>query len=107
MGWFYSATQQLQLVVPQHDQQHLPVPVTGRRNTSRAPAARLAARTSHQIVTEFRAKMKAAEDLISKLAFSLREIQGLRRRPAKPQALAQRPTEVVSLPDRSGPNRPK
>lgn len=98
MGWFYSATQPLQLIVPQHDNRCLPVPMGGRRAPSgRVSSARLAARTSLQVVAEFRNKMKMAEELISKLAFSLREIQGLRRRQAAPQGAPPQKTEVVRL----------
>jgi hypothetical protein len=39
-------------------------------------AGKMKAKDNKGILQEFRAKMRTAEDLISKLAFSLREIQG-------------------------------
>ena len=48
-----------------------------------------------QVVQEFRSKLRSAEDLISKLAFSLREIQGVRRK--KKDKAAKAPAEIRPL----------
>lgn len=62
--------------------------VAGRLLTSnlaiRAVCSALESRRNHQIVSEFLNKLRMAEDLISKLTFSLREIQDSRRGKAKP-----------------------
>lgn len=65
------------LPLPSHDQRLLPAlrlpagPLTSQRRR----------RPDVQIVHEFRAKLRMAEDLISKLAYNLREIQGMWRKP--------------------------
>jgi hypothetical protein len=82
MGWFYSATPQMKLVIPEHEQNRHPAPrhPAPHRQSSQYQAARKAARTSLQVINEFRSKMRVAEEMITKLTFSLREIQGLRKR---------------------------
>jgi len=72
----------MKLVTPEHDQNRLPVLLLQPNwQSGRFQGAHRAARTSLQVVTEFRSKMRMAEDLIAKLEFSLREIQGTRKRP--------------------------
>jgi hypothetical protein len=90
--------QKLQLAYPHHDLNLLPVPisVSGRRSLSFPSLGRQASdlfrsviekRKDSQVVAEFRNKLRQTEDLISKLAFSLREIQGARRKPkTKPKS---------------------
>ncbi len=94
MGWFYSTTQQMKLVTPAQDQDRLPAP---RRQLSRFQAARKAARTSLQVVSEFRSKMRMAEELIAKLAFSLREIQGSRKRPKLNSLPASQSAKIIQV----------
>src|SRR4051794_33017886 len=90
------------LPLPVHDQNHLPVPrrSTGRLLTSsraaRAFRSVLESRRNTQVVNEFRSKMRVAEDLISKLAFSLKEIQGARRRKPKKSEKA-KPANLLSV----------
>jgi hypothetical protein len=69
---------------PQHDERLLPAL---QRTAGGTLASLRAAASSQQIVQEFRWKMRVAEELITKLAFSLREIQGLRERPRKKLSL--------------------
>ena len=63
------------LVSRVYDETRLPVPYmrTHRLRSSLAKCRDV------EIVTEFRSKMRAAEEMISKLAFSLKEIQGMRK----------------------------
>lgn len=89
--WTPPKNQTLFLSLPQRDRSLLPVP----RRAARAPMtlahgmAELRWRLSRsaqkdmQIMTEFKNKLRMAEDLISKLAFNLREIQNLKRKPAE------------------------
>ena len=62
---------------------HLPVPFV-------PTPLRTRRERSHdtQIVNEFRAKLQLAEEMISKLAFSLSEIQGMKRKPRIAKKLA-------------------
>jgi hypothetical protein len=94
-NWNPLHKKQLLLAFPDHDLNLLPVPVSftlssGRRSPGAASFGRQAShvfrsviekRKDLQVVTEFRNKLRQTEDLISKLAFSLREIQGARKKP--------------------------
>ena len=62
---------------------HLPVPFTPKPFRSRREKSH-----DSQIVKEFRAKLQLAEEMISKLAFSLNEIQGMKRKPSASKKLA-------------------
>jgi len=71
------------LGIPKHDETHLPVPASSAQSPAslstramrliRSIAER---KENMRIVFEFRDKLRTAEELISKLAYSLREIQG-------------------------------
>lgn len=67
----------LLLPIPIHDHRHLPAPHSPRLPREQKAPAR-PHRQDVQIVQEFRAKLRLTEELISKLAFNLREIHGLR-----------------------------
>lgn len=72
----------LLLALPKHDQSHLPVPTFNNRTPAVPTRTRrlLQAIADHKetmrIVFEFRSKLRTTEELISKLAYCLREIQG-------------------------------
>jgi hypothetical protein len=55
------------------------------REIAAAYAPRPKLRPQDQILQEFRNKLRQTEDLISKLAFNLREIQGMKRKPKNPE----------------------
>jgi hypothetical protein len=77
---------------PQHDEIHLPVPFRPR------PAAY---RRDTQIVREFREKLQLAEEMISKLAFSLSEIQNMKRKPrSKRRPTLAQVTKLLRVGDR-------
>lgn len=61
-----------------------------------------AARADVQILQEFRAKMRQAEELISKLTFNLREIQDSWRKPKYTESprVLDLPTEILRLPEK-------
>jgi hypothetical protein len=70
---------------PRHDKNLLPVLkrglFRGQSNMATHLVRKAVDRTQDlKVVTEFRQKLRMAEDLISKLGFSMREIQTLRRR---------------------------
>lgn len=71
------------LPLPNHDQRLLPAIRPNMRRTGRSLP-----RPDLQIVQEFRAKLKIAEDLISKLAYNLQEIQDFWRKPKSPESKA-------------------
>ena len=78
---------------PRHDQSHLPVPFArARRLRSSLDKCK-----DVQIVSEFRSKLRTAEEMISKLAFSLKEIQGMRR---KKQDASGAPAKVLKVGER-------
>ena len=91
----------LLLTLPVHDQNRLPVPRRASARLLTSSRAAHAFRTmlernrDNQVVTEFRTKMRVAEDLISKLAFSLKEIQGARRR--KPKSEKAKPANLFHV----------
>jgi hypothetical protein len=72
-SWAKTHSKIFLLPLPVHNQNRLPVPYRGGKML-------LKATKDTQIVQEFRSKLRRAEELISKLAFNLREIQGLRRK---------------------------
>jgi hypothetical protein len=78
--------QQNLLKVPLYSKSSLPILaqreklITTGRIAERLMQSLIEAKRDLQIVTEFRNKLRLTEDLIAKLAFSLREIQGLRRK---------------------------
>lgn len=80
---------------PAHDRRKLPaIRINHSTRISRAQDS--------QIVQEFRSKLKVAEDLISKLAFSLREIQGMRRRPKATSKKVAKSLPILRLLNQSG-----
>lgn len=93
----------LLLTLPRHDRSLLPVPRRSRlltpRTAARAFRSVLETRKNVQIMNEFRSKMRLAEDLISKLAFSLNEIQHARRRPKKKETKSRKPAAVLLVSD--------
>lgn len=89
---------------PTHDESHLPVPF----RSQPVPYQRILRRTLRtdrlpdtQIVSEFRAKLQLAEEMISKLAFSLSEIQNMKKRPrAKRKTTLAQVTKLLRVGDR-------
>ena len=82
-SWTHSNSRTLLLALPKHDQSLLPAPRRLARPLAPARALRFIRSVvdrgqDMQVVNEFRNKLRLAEDLISKLAYSLREIQGTR-----------------------------
>lgn len=71
------------LGIPKHDETHLPVPTSPPQSPSLSSRAMRLLRSiadhkeNMRIVFEFRDKLRTTEELISKLAYSLREIQGV------------------------------
>lgn len=91
MSIWHPARKKINLLpMPLHDQRLLPalrLPNGAFYSQKRRPDV--------QIVHEFRAKLRMAEDLISKLAYNLREIQGMWR---KPKTESRPTTEAVIEP---------
>jgi hypothetical protein len=84
-SWAKSHSKSFLLPLPVHDQNLLPVPYRGggmllSESVGRRLRSMMNARKNTQIVQEFRSKLRQAEELVSKLAFNLREIQGLRQK---------------------------
>lgn len=57
-----------------------------------------------QIVQEFRSKLRVAEEMVSKLAFNLREIQGLWNRTPENENVSGTPAAVIPV---GKPDRPR
>lgn len=89
-----SSESQRGLLIPAHPQAPAPFGTrllarTGQQ-FNKAVRSFLEHERNRHIVTEFRSKLKKAEELIGKLAFSLQEIQGhrLRRKPTSADVLS-------------------
>lgn len=81
--WTQLQNHLLFLALPKHDQTLLPVPTSEDQSPVSIPTRAMRfiqsiadRRENMRIVFEFRDKLRTAEELISKLAYSLREIQG-------------------------------
>lgn len=98
--WNPYRSKPLLLSFPHHDRSLLPVPrrMTRKHSLSESLFRSLQdTKRDLQVVNEFRQKLRVAEDLISKLAFSLREIQGARKKPKKRKAPTGRIAAIQSL----------
>ncbi len=97
MSFWPQTRKQRLLTTPHHDGTLLPV---ARNSTSKRSFKTFFQKSKDtQVVTEFRSKLKLAEDLISKLAFSLREIQGMGRKTKETSnsKSARPPAQVLSV----------
>lgn len=100
-AWIPYNRRVLLLNLPKRDRSRLPV----RQNETPASFSDRARRffrsitdrsEDMQIVAEFRNKLRTAEDLIAKLAYNLREIQGMREEEPSSRRQAVRRRAVVS-----------
>lgn len=110
MNAIFPTKKMLLLSLPNHDGSLLPVPrahsggrllAAGRAAWTAALSSALERRRNIQVVAEFRSKMKTAEDLISKLAFSLREIQTAPRRRRKKKTESPNGAKILAVPNKN------